>query len=134
MTTEKVFELLGEGGIIRITRQRDQAKDRFLYAHNEFDPFDDKLVIDEKCIYDSFAEPFQLINDRYPWYMLYIETVHDDFREFIVERLIEKLNDDSIEPNRLEYNKGQLEECLGIQMKCDFSGGITKWSFQNDKV
>jgi len=38
MITEKVFEILGEGGGICITRQKNKKEEKFLYNHSEFDP------------------------------------------------------------------------------------------------
>ena len=129
MTTEKVFEILGEGGGICIKRQKSKTGERFLYNHNEFDPTEEGLDINENGEYQSFEKPFQLINKKYPWYMLHIETVHNDYRKFIIDKLIDKLNAESILPDYLEYSKNRLEESLGIIMTFKLNNGKMIWSY-----
>jgi len=129
MPTEKVFEILGEGGGICINRQKSKTEERFLYNHNEFDPTEEGLDINENGEYQSFEKPFQLINNKYPWYMLHIETVHNDYRKFIIDKLIEKLNAESIMPDYLEYSKNRLEESLGIIITFKLNNGKTIWNY-----
>jgi hypothetical protein len=128
MLTEKVFEIGGEGGGICISRQTFKTEEKFLYDHGEFDPTDEGLEINEKREYQNFAQPFQLINDRYPWYKLHVETVHDDYKNYIIEKLIEKLNEKSIKPDFLRYSKNQLEQILRIELKCKLNGKKAIWS------
>lgn len=129
MTTEKVFEILSEGGGISIKRQKSKIHERFVYEHNEFDPTDEGLDVYKKVVYQSFEEPFQLINDRYPWYNLYIETAHKDYRDYIIDRLIEKLNDKSIRPDSLGYRKQRLEESLDIELECKMVNIQPVWGY-----
>jgi len=129
MITEKVFEILGEGGGIWINRQKNKTEEKFLYNHSEFDPTDEGLDVSEKGEYQNFAKPFQLINNQYPWYMLHLETVHDDYRNYIIERLIEKLNEKSIKPDYFDYSRNQLEQILKIELKCKLNGKKTIWSY-----
>lgn len=126
---EKVFEVLGEGGGICIYRQKNKTEEIFSYNHNEFDPTEEGLDINEKDVYLSFEKPFQLINNKYPWYILHIETVHEDYRRFIIDKLIEKLNEKSIQPDYLEHSRSQLEERLGIKLVFRLSNAKTIWSF-----
>ena len=129
MITEKVFEILGEGGAICITRQKNKTEEKFLYNHSEFDPTEEGLDINEKGVYQSFEKPFQLINNKYPWYMLHIKTVHNDYRKFIIDKLIEKLNEESIKSDYLEYSKNRLEESLGIKLSFKLNNGKTIWNY-----
>lgn len=59
MKKEKVFEILGEGGGICISRQKSETEEIFIYRHSEFDPTDEGLDINEKSIYLNFEKPFQ---------------------------------------------------------------------------
>ena len=127
MITEKVFEILGEGGAICITRQKNKTEEKFSYNHSEFDPTEEGLDINEEGVYQSFEKPFQLINNKYPWYMLHIKTVHNDYRKFIIDKLIEKLNEKSIKSDYLEYSKNRLEESLGIKLSFNLNNGKTIW-------
>jgi hypothetical protein len=129
MMTEKVFEILGEGGGICINRQKNKTEEKFLYNHSEFGPAEEELDINEQGVYSSFEKPFLLVNNKYPWYMLHIETIHEDYRKFIIEKLIEKLNERSITPDYLEYSKNQLEEKLGIKLTFKLNNGKTIWDY-----
>ena len=114
--------------------QKNNTEEKFLYNHSEFDPTEEGLDINEKGIYQSFEKPFQLINNKYPWYMLHIETVHEDYRKFISKKLIEKLNEKSIKPDYFEYSKNQLEKRLGIKLIFKQNNGKTIWEYaETDK-
>lgn len=130
---EIVFQILAEGGEITISRKKDKSNVKFVYHHNEFDPTHEGLDVSLNDEYQTFEQPFQLINKKYPWYMLHIETVHQDFRKYISEKLVEKLNKKSIHPDDLEFCKDQLEEIL--EVKLNFSGSQqannSVWSVSN---
>lgn len=129
MTTEKVFEVLAEGGEICISRQKNKTEEKFLYNHNEFDPTEEGLDINEKGVYPSFDKPFHLVNNKYPWYMLHVETIHEDYRVFIIEKLIEKLNEKSIKPDYFKYSKNRLEEKLGIKLIFKLNNSKAIWNY-----
>ncbi|MBN1926928.1 MAG: hypothetical protein JW798_13940 [Prolixibacteraceae bacterium] len=130
MKTEKVFEILGEGGGICIYRQKSENEVIFLYSHSEFDPTDEGLDFNEKAVYNSFEKPFQLINNRYSWYKLYIEAIHEDYKNYITENLIEILNKKSILPDHLIFNKDQLEHVLNIKLKCKLINNKPFWTYK----
>jgi len=132
--TEKVFEILGEGSGICITRQVDKSSTKFIYHHNEFDPTNEGLDLNKKDEYDYFEQPFQLINDRYPWYLMYLETVHDDYRNYIIERLIEKLNHKSVLLDNFEYHKEDLENSLGIKLNYSANPRTNKLTWSYEKI
>ncbi len=125
--TEKVFELLGEGGGLCIIRQKSQTGEKFFYSHNEFVPSDEGLDVNERTEHASFEEPFHLINERYPWYRLHVATVHDDYRDFVINKLIEKLNEKLVQPDHMAHSKPMLEESLKIELTCDFRGNKPVW-------
>jgi len=129
MKTEKVFEILGEGGGISIYRQKTKTEEKFLYHHSEFDPTDEGLEVNEKSVYPSFEEPFQLINNKYPWYKLHIASVHSDYRDYVADRLIDKLNEKSIDPDYLGYRKMDLEDALNIELRCEIVDNKPIWSY-----
>lgn len=135
MTTQNeiVFEIGGEGGGITISRQKNESGVKYIYHHNEFDPTGEGLDVNINDEYDTFHQAFQLINNKYPWYMLYIETVHEDFRNYITKKLVEKLNKKSVSPDYLEDNKNHLEEVFQIKLNHIGSQQSTNliWSYVN---
>lgn len=76
MKAEKVFEISGEGGGICINREKDALGETFIYTHNEFDPSDEGLDVNEKEVYNSFEAAFQRIHSKYSWCFLFINAVH----------------------------------------------------------
>ncbi|MDX9696716.1 MAG: hypothetical protein RBT49_13080 [Bacteroidales bacterium] len=130
MKTEIVFEIGGEGGGICIKREKSQSEERFIYHQNEFDPTDEGLDVKIKDEYINFEVPFQLINNKYPWHALYAETVHKDFREYIIEKLIEKLNNSWIEQKHFHSAKERWEKILKGELNCKMnSQNVPYWSF-----
>ena len=116
LKNEIVFQIAGEGGSICINRQKTKLGEKFIYHHSEFDPSEEGLDVNIKADYDNFEQPFQLINKKYPWYSLFILTAHADFWNYIIENLIEKLNEESIPPEYLNRNKDELEDSLKIKL------------------
>ena len=134
MKTEKVFEIGGEGGGISIIREKDKSEEKFIYHHSEFDPTNEGLDVNKSDEYINFDEPFQLINNKYRWYLLYIETVHEDFRNYIIDKLIDKLNENSISPDYLNNSKNQLEHILKIELKFEVNKKNEQtWRFFNNE-
>ena len=132
--TEKVFEILGEGGGICITRQKNKLIEKFIYHHNEFDPTDEGLSINKHDEYDNFEQPFQLINDRYRWFLLHIETLHYDYRNYIIDRLIDKLNEKSFSLNSFIYKKDRLENYLKIKLNYSINQNTKDFTWSYDKI
>lgn len=112
MQKEIVFEIGGEGGSITILREGT----RFIYEHNEFDPMEEEPPVNIIKEYPSFEKAFERIHQTYPWHMLYLQTVHANFRSFICHRLIEKLNSKSVSPQQFEYNQNRIEKKLNIEL------------------
>lgn len=113
MIPEKLFEIGGEGGSIRISRVTTAGKTKFIYHHNEFDPADEGSDVNIKDIFDDFETAFQRIHDRYPWHCLYLLMVHDDYKNFVAEKLVEKLNREAAYTEY--FQKERFEELLGIK-------------------
>lgn len=114
--TETVFEILAEGGSLTIQRIRNRNGEKFIYHHNEFDPTDEGLEVNEKGEYATFGQPFQLINSKYPWFRLHLKTVHPDYRNYVIDELIKSLSFQGITPDELQYSKQDLEDTLNIKL------------------
>lgn len=130
--TETVFEILAEGGSLTIERKRNRNGEKFIYHHNEFDPTDEGLGINENGEYSTFEQPFQLINSKYPWFRLHLKAVHEDYRNFVIDELIKALMFQGITPDELRYSQRDLEETLNI--KLEFGNPPIKSGLQNIKV
>lgn len=130
--TETVFEILAEGGSLIIKRKRIGNEYKFIYHHNEFDPINEELGINKNSEYSTFEQPFQIINSKYPWFKLHLETVHEDYRIFVIEELIKSLMFQGITPDELSYSQRRLEEALDIKLK--FGNAPIKSGLQNIKV
>lgn len=131
---ENVFEILSEGGGICIVRKKNEISEKFIYHHNEFDPIEEGLSINKNDEYDNFEEPFQLINDSYSWYMLHLETIHEDYRNYIIVRLIEELNNKSVTPNYLSNKKASLEFNLKINLNCNSNQQPNSFIWSCEKI
>jgi len=102
MNSERVFEIGGEGGSPRISRIETEPGLRFIYHHNEFDPTEEGMDVNFEKLFYNFETAFKTIHDRYPWNMLFLLSVHDDYKSFIAEKL--NIN--------LSYDKNKLSWCL----------------------
>lgn len=129
---EIVFEILGEGGGVTIKRLKNRNGVKFYYHHNEFDATDEGLNVNRKGEYDSFDEPFQLINSKYPWYCLHLTTLHEDFRLYVLSELINVLNKLDVSPDALHHSKQDLEKSLNVHLK--FGNPPLRNDLQNIKV
>ncbi len=127
MNQEKLFAIGGEGGGISIRKRND----KFVYHHSEFDPTDEGLSVNKTIEYDNFEQAFEVIHNKYRWYFLYILTIHDDYKNYVAKKLIEKLNTESVSENSLLNCKMRLEEILGIklQIKNNPPDGKPIWTF-----
>jgi hypothetical protein len=64
-------------------------------------------LVNVKKDYETFDQAFQYI-ERFPWYGLYIVYVHEDFRDFIIERLNEWIIKKSITSDPSNYNSASV--------------------------
>ena len=129
---EIVFEILGEGGGIKIERIKTKLSEKFIYHHNEFDPTEEGLDVNEKGEYNNFEQPFQIINQKYYWYMLHLETVNEEFQKYVADSLILKLQKHGVSKDDLRHSKSRIEEVLKIFL--EFGQRPLKDSLQNIKV
>ncbi|MDD2635131.1 MAG: hypothetical protein PHW82_06485 [Bacteroidales bacterium] len=113
---ETIFEIGGEGGSIKIERRKSDSKEVFIYKHNEFDPTDQGLDVNKRFEFDSFEEPFEMINSKYPWPQLYIMTIHKDYRNYIIAKLVEKLNENMVSLEVFGFHKQEVEEKFDIEL------------------
>lgn len=132
MKTEIVFEILAEGGSLTIERQRSLTQEKFIYHHSEMDSSDEGLEVSKNGEYKSFEEAFQLINSKYQWFLLYLETVHADYQEYIREELIKKMNFIGIKPEDIQFSKKDLERSLNVTLEYD--NLLSKSGLQHIKV
>lgn len=114
--TEPVFEVGAEGGSICISRTTTNSKEVFTYNHSECDPTDEGMGVYFKTEFDNFEEPFEKIHSTYAWHYLYFMTVHNDYKKYIITKLIEKLNNESVELNNFDYHKQEIEKKFGIEL------------------
>ena len=132
--TETVFEILAEGGSLTIQRKRNRNGEKFIYHHAEMDLTDEDLDVDEQGVYKTFDVPFQLINSKYTWFRLHLETVHEDYRKYVLDELIKSLTYQGITPDELRYAQEALENVLDIKLKFGYppiKSGLQNITIQN---
>jgi hypothetical protein len=113
---EVVFKVLGEGGGLFISRIIHNGQQAFLTNHQEMDFSDEGLDVNKQLGYSSFEEAFTYIN-KFQWYSLNIEVAHLDYRDFILNQLIERLGKDVHRPDKyLHDNIRQIEELLKVSI------------------
>lgn len=125
---EIVFEILAEGGGLKIEREITKSGEKFMYKHNEMDFSDEDLGVHKNFEFISFKEAFQEIN-KYSWYQFSIYTLHPDFKEFVLNQLIDRLNRDSIHPDSLENIINDLNGKFDIEL-C-YIVAKRKWGYSN---
>lgn len=116
MEKELVFEVLAEGGSLRIERQYKGGNNGFDYFlnQNEMDASESGLDVNKTSVFDNFYEPFDIINEKYPWYNLNLSFVDEDFRGYVADELVKKLNRKGIDQLP---KKHLLEEKLDCEFK-----------------
>ncbi|MFZ4799574.1 MAG: hypothetical protein ACOYMA_18915 [Bacteroidia bacterium] len=134
LKTEKVFEILSEGGGLCISRLKNKLVEKFIYHHNEFDPTEENPDINNKDVYDNFEQAFSIINNKYPWYLLYLSVVDDNYRNYIIEKLIKKLNKEIVTPDNIENNKEFLENVLKIKLNYSIHKLKNKLTWSYEKI
>ncbi len=112
---EIIFELLAEGGRLRIERHKNKFGEKFIYERSEMGISDNDLNVHEKNESDKFEEVFELINKKYTWYQLNIDTIHHDYKNYILTQLIDKLNNESVSLENL-YQKDSLNKKLNVEL------------------
>ncbi|HEY3372249.1 MAG TPA: hypothetical protein VGK10_15445 [Prolixibacteraceae bacterium] len=128
---EYVFRILGEGGGIGISRMTINGQQRFLTAHHEFDPSDEGLEVNKEIGYSSFEEAFTYVS-KYPWHLLYMERVHEDYRIFVLDRLMEVLNGERGDGSYYRERKREdHQELFSVRIFQDASG---VWSYSFEKI
>lgn len=118
MQVETVFEVLAEGGGLSILRVSDSKGQRFIYYHREADITDEGMGINKTHEYENFEKPFQLIHNKYNWYLLSVTEVHPDYRNYVIENLLEKLNQLPLHAHADVLSRAyRLEEALQIKLQ-----------------
>lgn len=125
---EIVFEILAEGGGLKIEREITKSGEKFMYKHNEMDFSDEDLGVHKNFEFNSFEVAFQEIN-KYSWYQFSIYTLHLDFKEFVLNQLIDRLNRDLIHPDCLEFTIDNLNGKFDIELF--YIVAKRKWGYSN---
>lgn len=115
MEREIVFEVLAEGGSIRIERAENPeiGFDYFLKTH-EADVLDNELTVNQSRVFESFYEAFDEIHQKYAWYNLHLNYIDEDFREYAIGELVKVLNQKQIETLK-------KQELLEEKLQCFFN-------------
>ncbi len=131
MKEKNVLEIGGEGGEICILRKRIKTKYVFIYQHDEYDFSGEGLSVNKTTKYDNFESAFHETVNLYKFYFLYPLTVDVEYRNFVIDELINKLNLDNVSKSEFR-NCYKFEEVLNI--KLDFDLNEKKWKRQTDKI
>ncbi|HET6559453.1 MAG TPA: hypothetical protein VFG54_19170 [Prolixibacteraceae bacterium] len=126
---ERIFSILAEGGSLSISRITVNGAHRFLTRHQEADLTDEGLGVNKQIGYSSFEEAFTYIS-KYPWHLLFMHIVHDDYRIQVLDRLMEVLNSERGEGEY--YKESKLydhQELLRARIYQDSSG---EWRYSFD--
>ncbi len=113
-----------------ISRQKNRFKEKFIYHHGEFDPTGESPLINNHQEFDSFEAAFQKIDTGYLWYKQIIEIVHIDFRDYVIKKLVLKLNEKQVQLDSFDNQQKQLEHVLKIKLKCELVNNKPVWSYK----
>ena len=125
MEKEKVFELLSEGGGVTIWRVTVDGNIHYLYDHLENDFSDSGLEFEETKKYQTFRRAFKKIHKEHDWHFTTLTFVHEDYREYVIKKLIEKLNEKKQRSFELHSFK-RLELALKGYLLEEFDKGTDK--------
>lgn len=88
---ERILSILAEGGSLSISRITVKGEWRYLTRHQEADLTDEGLGVNKQIGYSSFEEAFTYIS-QYPWHLLSMDIVHEDYRILVLDQLTKVLN------------------------------------------
>ena len=129
--SEIVFEIGGEGGSISIIRKQIKSKFEFIYKHNEYDFLDEDLSINTESQFENFELAFQTINNKYRIYFLHLSRVHNDYKDYVSDELVNKLNDHDLKLEDFQ-NQDNFEHKLNV--KFEFDNISDKWTKLKIKI
>ena len=114
---ETRFEILGEGGSIRISSVHKGDNDGYDYflETSEFAFADEELNVYNRVNYETFYEAFDELRKKYAWTKLHLEYCDPDFAEYVADALVEDLNE-TAEMFRV-INKKSFEKALNISLR-----------------
>ena len=116
--SEIVFEIGGEGGSISIIRKQIKSKFEFIYKHNEYDFLDEDLSINTETQFENFELAFHTINNKYRIYFLHLSRVHNDYKDYVSDELVNKLNDHDLKLEDFQ-NQDNFEHKLNVKFVFD---------------
>ena len=116
--SEIVFEIGGEGGSISIIRKQTKSKFEFIYKHNEYDFLDEEMSINTESQFENFELAFQTINNKYKVYFLYLYRIHNDYKDYVSDELVKRLNNNSLKLEDFQ-NQDNFEQKLNVKFVFD---------------
>ena len=131
MKQERIFEIGGEGGSITIYREKRKTGNVFIYNHNETDFSKEGLDISKRNEFLLFEDALKLITTNYPIHALYIDAAHPDFKQEIINGIVNHLNEFKGKLVNVSdfYSKEQFEKLLGVSFTL-----TKKEIFSNDYI
>lgn len=129
--SEIVFEIGGEGGSISIIRKQTKSKFEFIYKHNEYDFLDEEMSINTESQFENFELAFQTINNKYKVYFLYLYRIHNDYKDYVSDELVKRLNNNSLKLEDFQ-NQDNFEQKLNVKFVFDTISD--KWTKMKIKI
>lgn len=128
MKQECIVEIGGEGGSLAIYREKRKTGTVFIYNQNETDFTEEGLEISKRNEFHHFEDAFKLITTKYPIHALYLEAVHLDFKQEIINGILNHLNafNGKIIGEYDFYSKNQFEKLLGVRFELDKQNVFTR--------
>ena len=97
LESKVVFCVLGGNGWIYIYRTTSDEEPKFIIIHHEFEVnfeiCDHAPEVHKKIEYSSFEDAFTYLSD-FHWPIYYIFKLKKQYKGFVLEKLIEKLNNE----------------------------------------
>ena len=123
-----MFDIGAEGGGITIEKVYKDNKPVYIYEHNEFDPTDEGLDINQKYEFDTFEEAFQRLNNKYDWFYLHLEHINNEVKEYVWDELIKKLNEKAVSNKELYHKINDIQKAFGKELTSIKINDKTIWS------
>ena len=87
---ETVFQMTTENNLLQIICVEKEPQEGFDYFVEELKH--QNLDSIKPQIHESFYSAFDELNDRFPWYTYHLENCDADFRDYVADILVQKLN------------------------------------------
>ncbi|SEF51412.1 hypothetical protein SAMN05421847_0190 [Halpernia humi] len=110
---DTVFQMTNENNLIQIICLKKEEQQGFDYFVEELNH--QNLDFVKPKIHESFYSAFDELNERFPWHTYHLEYSDEDFRDYVADCLVEKVNDSK----RMFFapRKRHFEDILKIHLK-----------------